>query len=299
MALDILGEGAPPAAETPPAVTGHGTSIDTSPPPVQGAPAGRPDYVPEQFWRALATDPTQGEVNAEAWGTAWKDTKGALTRTQQELAELRKQANLPSAPQSVDDYLTGYDLAQLRAASPKVIPEEDEAAAAGAREFFGLAHRHGLSVEQARGLFGDYMGVLDGQLPDPVDPKTVMEERIKALGSEGPQMAEQVDKAIQTMHGERPFTEEQTALLRDVVRAPGGLGLLWRTFRSGGSIAPPAVEARTGDRMTAYEIRQAMASDRYRQDDEYRQRIVDAHNAHTTGANGAAPPPTHRSLRLG
>ena len=111
-------------------------------------------------------------------------------------------------------------------------------------------------------------------------------------------MAEQVDKAIESLHGNQPFTEEQTGLLREMVRAPGGLGILWRAFRAGGSIAPPTSETRVADRMTPYEIRQAMATPRYLQDDVYRQRIQDAHAA-AVAERPAGETSTHRSLKLG
>ena len=299
MALD-LGMGAGTGGETPQgqSVEGHGGTIDTGATPPQGAPAGRPEYVPEQFWRAMADDPTKGEVNLEAWGKAWGDTKGHSTRVEQELAELRKSANLPSAPKDPADYLTGYDLAAVREAAPKVIPEDEALRTEGAKEWMDLAAKWQLSVEQARGFFGDYMATLNGHLPDPVDPKAEMEERIKALGSEGAVMQEKVQKALDTMHVERAFTEEQQILLRDVVRAPGGLGFLYRALETRGSIAPPTLEARTGDRMTAFEIRAAMQTPRYRQDDEYRKRIMDAHAAHEAQAQRDQPA-THRTLSLG
>ena len=293
--LNLGGEADPPAQTTE---DGRSTTIPTDPPPPTGGPAGRPDYIPEQFWRAMADDPTRGEPNLEAWGKAWGDTKGHATKLEQELAELRKSANLPAAPQSVDEYLTGYDLAKLREAAPKVIPEEDEAAGKGAREFFTLAHKHGLSLEQARGIFGDYMGVLNQALPDAVEHKVLVEQRVKELGTEGATMVDQVDKAIESLHGQQPFSEEQVAMLRGMVTQPGGIGVLWRVFKAGGSIAPPTAEARSADRMTPYEIRQAMATPRYRPDEVYRKRIQDAHAA-MVAERPAAEIGTHRSLSLG
>ena len=300
MALDLGMDGA--GGENKPEATrveGHASSIDPSP-THNDAPAGRPEYVPEKFWRAAQDDPTKGEVNAEAWGTAWKDTEATLTRTQQELADLRKQSDLPSAPKDAADYMTGFDLAALAKAAPKILPGDDEATAreAGAKEWFALAHKRGLSVDQARGFFADYMALLNDKMDDPVDPKVEMEERVKALGTEGAVIQEKVQNALDTMHGERAFSDEQQATLRSIVRQPGGLGFLYRVLETRGSIAPPTIDRPSGDRMTAFQIREAMQTARYRQDDEYRKRIMDAHAA-LEQATQRDQPATHRSLRLG
>ena len=158
------------------------------------------------------------------------------------------------------------------------------------------AHKAGLSVDQARGLMTDYFVALNGHIADPVDDQATMQTAIKELGSEGPVIAEQVNNALNSMHATQPFTEDQAELLRDIVRAPGGLGLMFRAFRNGAS-TPPASLPGGNDRMTRDEVRTAMTTRRYIVDDAYRQRIQEAHAAMT----GETPPagPTRRTLSLG
>ena len=291
------GDTRPPA---PPGVPGAASTLPVhDAPPQPTAPEGRPEYVPEQFWRRSEADPTKGEAHLEAWGKSWHDTRATLTKTQQELAALRQQASLPSAPQNAADYYTGYDFAALEQAAPRAF-KGGGTDNVTIQVLQAAALKHGLSVEQLRGVTTDLFAGLNEHVPEAVEPQAAIAEQVKTLGTEGPRLADEVSKAMETLHAESAFDESQQALMKDILASPGGIGLMHRMLRSGGSIAPPTIEPRSAERMTQYEIQQAMVSPRYRSDDAYRRKVMDAHAAlqaerkHDVEGMGV-----HRSLRMG
>jgi hypothetical protein len=123
---------------------GEGGDDGTKDTPQQGKPEGLPD----QFW-----DPDNQQVRTDSLVKAWKDTRDELRQVQQ-----RQESKPPEKP---DDY-------QLSA--PQDLPRQVDENDPGRQAFAKVAHKHGLTQEQAQGVFQDFLGELheSGAMPEPI-----------------------------------------------------------------------------------------------------------------------------------
>ena len=243
----LFGGGEEAASAAPPPDDGQGrletppeTPADPTPPSVPG----RPEWAPEAFWRAKEGAPGAGEVDIQGMAKSWTDTKAALTRAQQELAEARKQPD--DLAESVDAYLERLDLAGLTERHPRAI-----AASGGekAKEnpsiegFMRVAQKHGIGVKQAHAMMDDYLGEVNGHLPEP--PKSAKEQIAAAVAAQGPNgahIARDVQAWLAARARAEAFTEPQLAELGKMVRSGAGLSTLYSLMRAAQSSGPPAAE---------------------------------------------------------
>ena len=118
------GTGSASGSADPASAAGSGDQSqqpESKPAPASGGaapPAGKPEWLPDQFWAADANDPTKGTVLTETMAKAFRDNRAEVTRAQQRVAELSKTpANLPAKP---DEYWAAADYEAVKKAAPNV-----------------------------------------------------------------------------------------------------------------------------------------------------------------------------------
>ena len=265
----------------------HAT-IDTAPPVAEAKPwEGHADL------KDFAD--SDGSLNQEKVAKVLADRRSHITRQDEVIKSLRE-ATGQEAPGAVDDYLTGFDHEGLKAKAPKAyFGAGEDGKNVSASAFFNAMFEAGVPVEKARAAFGTFMGGLNDVLPEQPTKAQRLEAAVTQLGPNGRQQLQDVNAWVGSMHAKLQFNEHERRLLDEVMHTGAGLSALWRMSRAMGSTAPPDATSLTQDVMGLEEIHEAMRSDRYKSDDEYRTRIMKAYGA----LNGSGDTTTSRTLRLG
>ena len=284
---DVFGDAAPQegAQEASEATQdGHEASLGTGEPQeaeqvqeAAGAPQGRPDYVPEKFWRASKEDPKKGEVNLEAWGKSTRDAATYMKRIEGELKELRAGKG-GKAPKDVSEYAMGFDLPALKRLAPNAFGSEEAETLDEAGEkptidaFFAAAHKVGLPTDAARTMLGQFYAGLDEYIDPPVSDDDRLKSAIAGQGPNGQRIAQDVRGYVSGLAGS--LSQGEMAVVHQMVRSPSGLSLLWTLSRQGVATAPPdGLNGAGAEVMSEDELDKAFTSDRYYTDEGYRSRI--------------------------
>ena len=171
------------------AVEGAGASPTEPTPalPVSGAPEGRPEWVPENFWTA-GTDGA-GQVNTEAMAKSWNDTRAALTRAQQQVTELSKPRE--AVPLTPDEYWEGMDYTRLSERAPAAYAG-GEGENPAVKAMLTALHKGGIPPAEARQVTADYFELIDKGMERPKTQAEARKEAVASLGPNGPRVAADV-----------------------------------------------------------------------------------------------------------
>ena len=241
---------------------------------------GRPEWLPEKFWKA-GDNGAAGEAQYEELATSYK----AL---EQKLSERPEAA--PERPEKVDAYLNEWDTAKIRSDLPRLNLSDDDAEL---KRFADAAFKHGLSVEQARGVATDYLTAANSAMPEAVTEEAVLQE----LGTDGVKMTTEVATWVAKLRNENVIDDAGVQALALAGFNAASLKALHaiRTHALGTSAPDPhatGVQTRTA-RMDASEVNAGFADPRYKSDPVFRKRIQDAARANLNGGgsgDGASAP---------
>ena len=284
---DVFGDaGTPDAPQEAQEATqdGHEASLGTGEPGEQEraqeaaeAPQGRPDYVPEKFWRASKDDPAKGEVNLEAWGKSTRDAATYMKRIEGELKELRAGSG-GKAPEDVGEYATGFDLPALKQLAPNAFGGEEAETLDAVGEkptidaFFAAAHKAGLPVEMARTMLGQFYAGIDQYIDAPVSDEARLQAAYDAQGPHKERIVQDVRGYVDRVAPN--LSQGQLGVVHNLVRSPEGLSLLWTLARQGTTQAPPdGLNGGRAEVMSEDELDKAFTDDRYYTDERYRDRV--------------------------
>lgn len=130
----------------------------------------RPDWAPEQFWNAET-----GEIDTEKMAKSWTETRGQLTKAQQ-------QKGKGKVAKDVESLLEGFAIERTRGEGDDAVNLErvgeisaDDPALHAVAE---AAIKHGLTDQQFKGLVADVLFSVDGLMPEPFD----MDRELESLG---------------------------------------------------------------------------------------------------------------------
>lgn len=252
-----------------------GETLDLNPPqptePSPGPAAGKPAHIPDKFWVKDPSDPTKGTVNTDALIKSYGTAEKALRNLQHRAAELQKKGGGQPAPENVADYLTGYDLEALKTQAPKAFRGDQDNPIL--QSFFESAQAAGLSVDIARNMVGEFMGRINNAIPDAKPYEQLHKEAVGSLGPNGARMANDVSQYLKARHQREAFSKAELQELQHITASPGGISLLWNLTRQGAPSTPASITS--SEAYTDAELDDAMTSDRYKNDRQYRKRIDD------------------------
>ena len=268
---------------------------------------GRPEGVPEQYWRQSQADPTKGEVDVAAAIKAATDSRTAVGNRDRIIASLRADLAKAGAGDGeadagdgtipvLDDYTRGFDWQGLHAAAPKAYPADSDGDRQAIGALLAAARDVGIPVDKARALAEGYYRGLDELTPDAPTEEQVRARIAGELGVNGRQIMSDVDSMVAEAHRRQPFTKPEQAALTQMAMGSGGQAVLWRLLRASGSGAPPTATAR--DAMSSTEIDEALGSERYRTDAQFRDRVHSAMQARQRRTGAEAQPGVSRAYPI-
>ena len=270
-----------PAAQDrePEMVPSYTGTVDLDKPPPepawQKAYDGHRDL--KDFARQKGDDPTAWEYDYDKIGKTLGDRLSHVGKLEATIKSLRGTGeDQLTVAGSVEDYMAGFDHEALKAKAARAYlgrPEQGQNAVEVA--FFQSMYDQGVPVEKAREAFTTFMTGMNEHIAVPKTAQEQLEASVKALGVNGRQQLAEVNEWLASEHARDPMDDDTKKLLSQVMRTPQGLGWLWRQSRRTATGAPPS---HTGgaERMTQDEIHEAMVSDRYRTDAQYRARVMAA-----------------------
>lgn len=273
----------PPKETAPPTETvgGHSGTVNLDAAPTPDAKAWERSYNGHadlrDFARAKDGDPLSWEYDHEKIGKTMRDRLSHIGKLEATIASLRGSGDDKlTVAKSLEDYLEGFDHEGLKAKAARAYlgrPEQGQNPAEAA--FFQAMYDQGVPVEKAREAFTSYMTAINEHIPVPKTDQERLGAAVKALGANGRQQLAEVNEWLASEHARDPFSKETQKVLGALQRSPEGLAFLWRQSRVTAQGAPPTHNGK-GEVLTQDEIREAMVSERYRRDSEYRNRILAA-----------------------
>ena len=236
----IFGEGsAPPAgADQTPAPGGAGnqpptgTNTTAAPAPDPTPTPGKPEWVPENFWRPDPADPTKGTVDAEAMAKSYNEFRGNDTRLRQQIAELTKTPE--GVPEKPDEYWERMDWEALQQAAPNAYAGEAEQPYV--QEMLKAAHTQGLPPEAARAMVTQFYTAINGDVAPATSPEEARKQAVGYLGPNGARMAADVRSMLTARAEKQQFGEKEVAALSRMVSDGPSLYVLWSIL--GSQVAP-------------------------------------------------------------
>ena len=282
--------------------SGAGT-LTTQEPQVNGSAwESAYDGLPElkEFAAAKEGDPTAWQYDYAKLAKVLGDRRSHISKQDEVIKGLREAHGEVSIPDSVDDYLNGFDHEALKAAAGRAYLGRGESGAnVSEQAFFEAMRQAGVPVDRARHAFSGFMTTLHGHVPEEKTAQERLDEAVKGMGPNGRQQLEDVNAWVGQQHSRNAFTEGEQAILDEMMRTTHGLSALWRMSRASGAGVPPDSQgAAHGDVLSLDEIRAAMRSDRYRNDEAYRKRITDAYG-HLSRGQGETSSHFSKTLSLG
>ena len=289
----VFGGEAPSQAAQEPAggeVTRASATIPTDPPAAPTAPANGA-YDGEEGLRDFALSQPDGTWRYDYAKIAktMGDRLSHISRQENTIKELREQAgqDAPTAPLNASEYAEGFDHEALqKAAGRAYLGRDEQGRNVTEMAFWNAMHANGVPVEAGRKAFAQFMEGMHGAIEEPQTQAQRLEQAVTEMGPNGRQQLADVNDWVGGLHVRQPFTEGQQRMVNAMMHSGDGLAVLWRLSRMGGSAAPPNAAGAAGSTvMTRAEIQQAMVTDRYKTDAEYRQQVQDALAKHNAGGH--------------
>ena len=190
--------------------------------------AGR---VPKAFYRE------DGAHDYEGMTKSWFDTRSALQTAQARVKELEA-ASAGLAPEQWEAYAKQLDWDAVASRAPNAYlggGEENQAAMALLRR----VHEQGMPLNKAQAFVEAYYEDLNALVPEHKSDDERLKAAVGSLGPNGPSIAQEVQRWLETQHSASAFTDGQLAVLRQMTHDGTALSLLQRLARQGGSAAPP------------------------------------------------------------
>ena len=228
----------------------------------------------KDFARQRGDDPTAWEYDHDKVAKTLKDRLSHVGKLEATIKSLRGEGDdKMTVAASVDDYLNGFDHEALKAKAARAYlgrPEKGQNQAE--LSFFQAMYDQGIPVEKAREAFNGFMVSMNEHVAVPKTAQEQLEASVKALGPNGRQQLGEVNEWLKSEDGREPMDQHTKDFIKAAMRVPAGLAFLWRQSRRG-STAPPTHNGTAVDKLTQDEVSEAMASDRYRRDPDYRERV--------------------------